>query len=232
MKKNILLLILSSLLLLATVGYGKTINLYSLFPNLTLGSDPGGMDTVYVTCGGLTVSQVTVQIWVKTDNTGVDALQGIYVPVEVTADQPGVTLDTTLASTYTGTAVQSWDDSVLYVSVVSNGGDPSAFPMQLILGGVDLDQSGVLGAGNHLLANLKFNVSQPTNICIEDTFSWYLGSLTLVTTEANGYTPAFKGDCCGPIVPTLTEWGLIIFGVLLLGGLIWYLRRRRVTRLA
>jgi hypothetical protein len=35
--------------------------------------------------------------------------------------------------------------------------------------------------------------------------------------------------CFGPTIPTLTEWGLIIFGVVLLGFISWvFLRRRQV----
>jgi len=230
MRRTLVCLIVLGLLALPVLGQAKGISLYNLFPNLILGADPNGADSVYTDCGGMTTTQLTLQVRVKTDNADpVDALQGIYLPIVISADQPGVTLDTALASAYTGTAVQNWDDSVLYVSVVSNGGDPSTFPMQLVLGGVDLDQSDALGPSDHLVANLKFNISQPTNICATGTFEFQSNGIMLVTTEANGYTPAFIGGCCGPIVPSLSEWGLIFFGVLLLVGLVWYVRNRRVA---
>jgi hypothetical protein len=223
-------LLLCLFFLLPTLSSAKGIDLYSLFPNLTLGFDPGIQDTVYIdsTCE-LTATTLTVDVRVKTDAAPGDSIQGIFVPLVINADQPGVTLDTTIASTYTGTALQSWDDSVdLYVSVTSGGGDPSVFPLNVIVGGVNVNwnPSTVLGDGDHLIAKLKFNVSTPTNICVVDTFNWY-GSLMLVTTQANGYTPAFMGGCCGPAVPTLSEWGLILFGVVLFGTVVWYLRRRR-----
>ena len=81
------------------------------------------------------------------------------------------------------------------------------------------------------MANLKFSVSEPTTICVTGTYidGWTHTGLLLVTTEANGYTTAFAPACCegGPTVPTLSEWGLILFGVVLFGTLVWYLRRRR-----
>ncbi|OGC78071.1 MAG: hypothetical protein A2Z27_03895 [candidate division Zixibacteria bacterium RBG_16_50_21] len=231
MRRTLVYLIILGLLALPGVISARGVDFYSLFPNLVLGSDPNGTDSVYTDCGGITANQVTLQVRVKTDNADPnDALQGIYIPIELSADQAGVTLDSTVTSAYTGSAVQNWQtDGAMYVSVVSNGGDPSGFPMQLVLDGVDLDQSDVLGAGDHLVASLKFNVSQPTNICATGTFEFQSNGIALVTTEANGYTPAFTGGCCGPIVPSLSEWGLILFGITLLLGLVWYVRKRRVA---
>jgi hypothetical protein len=36
------------------------------------------------------------------------------------------------------------------------------------------------------------------------------------------------GECSSGI-PTLSEWGLIIFGLLLIGTIVWYLRRRKLV---
>lgn len=230
MKKIIFIAVFLCLfILLPNLSSAKGIDLYSLFPNLTLGFDPGIQDTVYTTCDTLTATTLTIDVRVKTDAAPGDSIQGIFVPLVINADQPGVTLDTTVASAYTGTALQSWDDTVLYVSVTSGGGDPSVFPLNIIVGGVNVNwnPSTVLGAGDHLIAKLRFNVSTPTNICVADTFQSQGNGLMLVTTQANGYTPAFMGGCCGPAVPTLSEWGLILFGVVLFSTLVWYLRRRR-----
>jgi len=53
-------------------------------------------------------------------------------------------------------------------------------------------------------------------------------------TEADGVRRITRGDIAvtviGGYIPTLTEWGLIIFGVVLLGFITWvFLRRRRAV---
>jgi hypothetical protein len=200
---------------------------------LTLGFDPDGPDSVYVTCAGITSTTLTLQVRVVTDNAAdSDAIAGIQVELEATADQPGVTLDTTVATVFNGSAVQVWDDSILSVYVASNGGDPSVFPLQVIVGGAEFHGSPTyLGPSDHLFATLKFNISSPTNISVNGT-TISSGPGTLVTALANGYSVAVTGETCGPIVPTLSEWGMILFGVVLFGSLVWYLRRKPVTAAA
>jgi len=102
---------------------------------------------------------------------------------------------------------------------------------------VDFDDD-ELGPGDYLVANLVFSVSGPTNICV-DTTSYPLSGppfvvvLQVATTGSQtipvvDYTPGWVGECCGPSVPTLTEWGLVAFSILLLGTIAFYLRRRRL----
>ena len=223
------LLAVAAILVLAVPGLllAKGIDLYSLFPNLTLGSDPGEVDYCYVACAGITANTLTLQVHVVTDApTTDDYLQGIQVDVVVTPDQGGVTLDTTVATVYGGSAVSNW--GLKSVAVFTGGGNPSSYPLQGTLGAVELDSSDAgftLGPGDHLFATLKFNLLSPTNICAE-----VCEDPTLVTVLANGYAVAFSPleKCCGPAVPTLSEWGLILFGVVLFGSLVWYLRRRPV----
>jgi hypothetical protein len=205
----------------------KGIDLYSMFPNMTLGVDPMGADSAYAVCAGQTANTLDVEVWVGTDNSDPnDALQGLSLEMLITADQPGVTLDTTVSTVYNGSAVQNWDDSILLVGVWSGGGDPSVFPLSLKVGGADVSLPiNALGAGDHLIATLRFNISSPTNISVNGT-TISDGPALLVTTLANGYDAAFLGTACGPTVPTLSEWGLIIFAVALLVGMVWYLRRR------
>jgi LPXTG-motif cell wall-anchored protein len=57
-------------------------------------------------------------------------------------------------------------------------------------------------------------------------------SLTQAECEAQGGTYMGDGtDCahvdCVPAIPTLTEWGLIIFGVVLLGFITWVFFKRK-----
>lgn len=230
MRKIILITFVCTLFLLPNLVIAGEFNLHTYFPNLIMAPDPDSQDTVYVACGGQSATQITLQVRIKTDNFDPnDYLVGFFIPLEISVDKPGVTLDTGLSATYTGTALQSWDDTFTVVTVASGSGDPSVFPMQVLVGGVDLTFSKAVGPGDHLLANLKFNVSEPTNVCVTGTFLYQGNGLMVVTGLAWGYVPAFVPACCGPVVPTLTEWGLIVFGVLLLGGIFWYLRRRRIA---
>jgi hypothetical protein len=230
------LIAVAAILVLALPGLllAKGIDLYTLFPNLTLGSDPGAVDYVYVSCAGITANTLTLQVHVVTDApiNPDDYLQGIDVELEASADQGGVTLDTTTATVYNGSAVQVWGDSLVSVNVTTNGGNPSVFPLKVQLGAVELHSSPTyLGPGDHIFATLKFNLSSPTNINVAGTCISNCPA-TLVTSVANGYTVQVTEKTCGPAVPTLSEWGLILFGVILFGSLVWYLRRRPVTAAA
>ncbi len=221
------LLAVAAILVLAVPGLllAKGIDLYALFPNLTLGSDPGGPDMVYVECAGITGTTVTAKVHVVTDNANpADYLQGIDVELNVTADQPGVTFDETEATVYAGSAVSNWG---ILASDTPNGPN-NVFPLDIKLGAVELDTADAgspLGPGDHVFATLVFNVSSPTNLTFTGT-TISSGPATLVTTLANGYSVAVTGDTCGPAVPTLSEWGLILFGAVLFGSLVWYLRRK------
>ena len=233
MRRRLVFLVIFGLLALPILGQAEEFDLETYFPDLTLGHDPeGDLDTVYVACGTSSATEITLQIRMKTDNAAVsdfshdNGIVAFYIPIVITTDAPGVILDSvdfsgSNLSPYFGTGV----------NIVSGGGNPSIFPMQLIVGGIASNLTGGVGPGDFLLASLIFTVSEPTTICVPAPFSYYLGDLLLVTEFANGYTPAFVSACCsgGPVVPTLTEWGLIFFGFLLLIGLVWYVRNRRVA---
>jgi len=225
------LLAVAALLVLAVPGLllAKGIDLYSLFPNLILGSDPNGVDSVYVIAAGATATTKTLQVRVFTDNADpADALQGIDVSLDISAANAGATLDTTVATVFNGSAVSGW--GIQSVNVETSGGDPSSFPpMVVTLGAVELDTAdagGSLPAGDYLFATLKFNLTSPVSkICAEGGCSDGCPA-TLVTTLANGYSVEVTSGCALDAIPTLSEWGLILFGVALFGSLVWYLRRR------
>ena len=203
----------------------KGVDLYSLFPNLTLGSDPNGADSVYVACAGITATTLTLQVRVVTDNADpFDALQGVGVELLINTDQPGVTLDTVKANVFAGGFAAGWSDNTRSVDVVGN--DPSVYPSQVQIQAVDF--SAAIGPGDYLYATLLFNLSSPTNINAGGT-TIVSGPATLVTTLSNAYSVAVKAAACGPSVPTLSEWGLILFSLLLLGTVVWYLRRKPGT---
>ena len=235
MRKTTLIILFCSLFLLPGTLLAKNLDFYSMFPSLTLGFDPTGVgtDTVRPVNGGLTATQQKVLIRVKTDNANPDDyLQGVQVDVAITVDCQGVTLDETEATVFGGSAVEFW--GIKAVGPL----DPLAanIPETLRVGAVELDTldpGAPLPAGDHLFATLVFNLSEPCNICCEVVVDTNGPDPTiLVTTLANGYYPVVEEDCCGPAIPTLSEWGLILFGAVLLAGLIWYIRRKRAPATA
>jgi hypothetical protein len=206
-------------------------NLFEFFGSKTLGDDPGQPDTLYLACA----ETGTIQVRYKTDNADApDSILGFYIPLIITADKPGAVLDTVLANTYGGTPLAEWD--ALVVNVMDDGispaGDPSHFPMYLLVGGHDAFDADrhPLGPGDHLIANLRFATVEPTVICIDTTSQLGVRNpLEVVTHYAIGYLPQWRASCCelGTPIPTLSQWGLIVFGTVLLVSLGLYLRRQR-----
>ena len=194
--------------------------------------DPLEPDTAYTVCLTQTSTQQVIQIRLMTDNIGAgDSIQAAIIRLLITADRPGVTLDTTLATTFAGTALANWEIQVVAVD------DPSLFPMQLNIGGLDFGENlNLLGSGDHLIANLVFSISEPTNFCVDTSLVNPEGfdNLALTTSSPIDYFPQWVGACCGPTppptpttIPTLSEWGLIIFSLLLLATLVFYLHCKR-----
>jgi hypothetical protein len=162
------LIALAAVLVLAVPGLllAKGFDLYSLFPNLTLGSDPLGVDSVYCVCVGQTATTLTMAVHVVTDNSDpFDAIAGIEIELLATADQAGVIFDETPATVFAGSAVSGWGIQ----SVDTPNGPPGVFPLDIKLGAAELDtaDAGVpLPAGDHLFATLRFNISSPTNFTV------------------------------------------------------------------
>ena len=237
MRKIILIILFCSLFLLPGTLLAKSLDFYSMFPSLTLGFDPTGVgtDTVRPVNGGLTATQQKVLIRVKTDNANPeDYLQGVLVDAYITVDCQGVCLDTTLASLFAGTAVANWGIR----SFRKVNPDPCVWPDTVRIAALELDTldpGAPLDSGDHLFATLVFNFTNgPCDICCKvvpcpPTDPACVDPTLLVTTLANGYYPAVRGDCFGPAVPTLSEWGLILFGLTLLLGIVWYVRRQKVA---
>ncbi len=205
------------------------------FASNTAGVDPAGPDTLYFTCAGN-----SIELRYFTDNTAPsDSIIGFYIPLIITTDKPGVVLDTTVNTAFSGTAVENWDAKVVNVCTLNCanccGRDPSVFPMGLLIGthdGFDADRH-CLAAGDYLIASLTFSVSEPTTICIDTTSQINIGNpLEIVTNYAVGYVSQWKAGCCdiGDPIPTLTEWGLIVFAVVLLASMFFLIRLRSVKR--
>jgi len=235
MRKTILFILFSLLFLVPGTLLAKNLDFYSIFPNLTLGFDPTGdnTDTARAVCAGLTATQQKVEIRVITDNANPDDyLMGVQVDAYITVDCQGVCLDTTLDSLFAGTPVANW--GIRSFKKIINP-DPCVWPDTVRIAAVELDTldpgAPLGGPGNHHFATLRFNLSEPCNICcdIQPYCNDNCDPTIFVTTLGNGYGPVVQGDCCGPAVPTLSEWGLILFGLTLLLGIVWYVRRTKVA---
>jgi hypothetical protein len=108
--------------------------------------------------------------------------------------------------------------------------------MRLLLGGIAIGiDDTALGQGNHLIAKLSFGSSNleisvdTISVGIGTDFPLYVTTMGAYPPGSIDYQPKWRPACCGPVVPTLSEWGLIIFSFLLLASLIFYLRRRTST---
>lgn len=228
MRKSVGLLIICASLLFSSSARANWNDFLQYFANPNWGVDPQQPDTVYLVCSQSGNSQQIVQIRLVTDNSGyADSVLGFYLPLIITTNQTGVVLDTTIATIFTGTDCQEW-----YQGVYLQYGDPSLFPMKMTVGAVGLGpHPASLSPGNHLLARLVFNVSEPTKICLDTTSHVSTGLPLLLTTRypSVDYQPQWRPACCDQVVPTLSEWGLVVFSILLFTLVILYLRRRTKT---
>jgi len=226
---SVICLFISFSPLYATSGF----DLSQYLSKTTQGEDPEQPDTLYFICQRQSFDTWVIHVRLKTDNLNAgDSVIGAYIPLVITADKPGVVLDTTVTTTYTGTPLASWDVKVANVFTPGNlyPGDPKVFPMHLLIGGHDAFDaiSHPIGKGDYLLAKLVFSVSEPTTICVDTTSEFNINEpLLLVTTNAMDYLPQWRGGCCVPGVPSLSQWGLFLFGFLLLAYLTWFFYRRR-----
>ena len=231
MKKIALAGVLSFLLFLPHSAQADLSDYLQYFADPNWGEDPEGPDTVYITCGASTPSKVVLQVRMKTDNLYGDTsfntgnlVIALYIPLIIYVDQEGVVLDTTISTTYAGTSLEDWGLLALTVT-----GSPEQFPLKVLVGGRDdYSYSHQLIAGDHLLANLTFAVSRPTNICIDTSSNQgVLLPLLATTSVAIDYQPQWRSACCGPVVPTLSQYGLLIFGVLLFGMMVYAIKKAK-----
>jgi hypothetical protein len=200
------------------------------FSYVNTAQDPGQPDLVYVVADSQTSNQQVFQVRLKTDNVDDgDSVIGIGLVMEITTDRPGVTLDTSYATALNGSALDGADVSVFSVWDTSGVGgvDPTVFPMLVVLAGINIEEP-IVGPGDHLLANLVFSLTNPTYyMCVDTTARFGHLELQVVTESGEGYSPHWQAACCCPVVPTLSEWGLVIFSLLLLASVAYYILRRR-----
>lgn|SRR5574341_802323 len=221
-----------ALVILPAMAFADTLSIFGILEGVVQWLDPANPDSVYLVCQPQTDSQQVIQVRLKTNNIYEgDSVVAFHVPLWITTDKPGVTLDTTVKATYKGTAVSTWE--YLPISVRTNSENPSLFPMLIVVGAWTMDPSGVLlGAGDHLLANLTFKISKITRICVDSTHQNLDGheyGLELVTESAHGFTPRWRSKvCCRPSYSLAKPLVLMVFvGIPLLGFIVYYLRRAK-----
>jgi len=230
-KKLIVVITLGSLLFFSNSSLADLTKFQQFFANPNFGEDPGQPDTVYAVCLNQTATQQIIQVRLKTDNVpDSNYIQGVIIILLITADATGVSLDTTANSFFAGTSLALWE--ILSVYIETSGGDPGVLPMKLVFGGVNIVGSDDLHPGDHLIANLIFTLSEPSGLCIDTTFSVSPPDDTFRTVlgPASGsfeYTPQWRPACCGPVVPTLSQYGLLIFAVLLFGLMVYAIKKAK-----
>ncbi len=205
MKSKIKISLFVFLLLIPAWNNLHAFDSFKDFSKLTFDEDPGQPDTLYFTCIKVGATKQVIRIRFKTDNIAFgDSVIGAYIPFVITTDKPGVVLDSSLVSIYNGTSIASWNVRVVSIFTPAYPGDPSLFPMHLLIGGYDSFFDSIsypLGKGEYLMAKLVFTVSGPTKICVDTTSKFNIWSpLLIVTTAAAGYIPQWEGGCCEPTI--------------------------------
>lgn len=122
------------------------------------------------------------------------------MPVLITVSNNAlVQLDTTVATTFSGSMVSSFPFlSTETASCCGGNADPTISPVHFILGALTFG-NGVTGDG--LFANLRLMLNGDTTTITVDTLSTTTLSPTLVTEQARAYTPGWwpGGFSCGVI---------------------------------
>jgi hypothetical protein len=208
-------------------------------PALPQGDPEGVPDFAYITCGNNSynpttgLNEVVLQLRYFTDNSGVNRASSFAAQLLITGSNI-VSVDTTIARAFTGSSAEHFAILSVYKDTVLSGtSDPSVPPFHMLYAAVDF-QDGL--TGDSVFARIVVNVNDTGVICV-DTFCfgflwppWCLNSTTL---SAITYRPLWSVPYCCPVgyvIPTLTEWGLIIFGLLLLGSFTLYLRKHARPR--
>src|SRR5574341_1281221 len=166
---------------------------------------PGQPDTVYLVVHDPSIDDslggpVRVEVWLKTDNAGAgNDVAGISLPVTISTSNPNSNpvLDTTVATTFEGSAIVLWSNLVHSVQV-----PPDSFPMVTVVGG--LTTGAGLTAGQYLIATFVIQLSKTTTLSF-DTTSFGEGptQLNLSTGFGADYTPYWQQtDVVVPGYPT------------------------------
>jgi len=165
--------------------------LFLLGSSLLWAQDPEGqLDYLDVVCGtqgywGTGGNEVCFQVRLFSDNTGINRIQGVGLPLLITGSNI-VAVDTSISSAFSGSVIGHFE----LLSVVKHGDpDPSIPPFHVTYGAVSLSQ---VAAGNGTAFNICLTVNDTGTICI-DTLSSGFNIPILTTGQAIGFIPGWGG---------------------------------------
>ncbi len=192
----------------STILFSLTLILVSL----SYAQDPGNPDSMWVDIDNPTVpvdgGNVVFKIKLYTDNTGAgNDIAGILVPLYITNSNLSANpvLDTTVNTTYANTIVSNFD--ILSTYVHTNGGEPSIFPLQYVLGALTFSTG--ITSGTYITAFVSIHLVDTTTICI-DTMSTEEAFLHLsLSSGSQEYIPLWR-KLCSPITPSQSPFDLTI----------------------
>ncbi|OGC76169.1 MAG: hypothetical protein A2Z27_05745 [candidate division Zixibacteria bacterium RBG_16_50_21] len=175
-------------------GLQKVFLILTLFWSATIfaQADPEGqLDYLDLVCGtdgywGTGGNQVCFQVRLFSDNTGINRIQSVGLPL-IIAGANIVAVDTTLATAFAGSVVGHFE-----ILTVTKHGDPNPAvpPFHVTYGALSLSQ---LPSGNGTAINVCLTVNDTGSICI-DTLSASESDFPILTTGAAvGYVPGWGG---------------------------------------
>jgi len=151
----------------------------------------GALDTIWFECGG-TPDTLLMQLRFKSDNPTSNGLAAFGWPVLITVTNNAlVRVDTTVATLYGGTAVQSWP--LPQSGTGYAGPDPAVSPVHLVIGNV---QFGPGITGSLLLANVKVILTGDTTTVTVDTLTNPPLIPAVVTSNGCEYSPYWTPPTC------------------------------------
>lgn len=158
--------------------------------------DPEGvLDSAYINCGknayfGSGTSRVSFQVRYKSDNTNPNKIAAAEAILRFTGSNIA-SLDTTIVSAYSGTAVEHF--SILTVTKEYNP-NPTSGPFAMSYGMANFT-GGV--TGDSVLVNVVMNVNDTGVICIDTTHTFTMDCcVEYITESAVGYIAGWRGCTC------------------------------------
>ncbi len=168
----------------------------------TFGQDPeGGLDSAYVVCQrntthGSDTVEVSFQLRYSSDNTGLNKIAGMAMPLIVSGNNI-VSVDTTVAKAFAGSGLGQF--GILATYKYGNP-DPTLPPFHMMYGAVTfVPGAGV--TGDSLLVNVVLNVDDTGTICLDTLSTPYQAPQFVTESGSISFTPGWGGPYCCLVQP-------------------------------
>lgn len=161
--------------------------------------DPEGeLDYFYIVCGvngypGSGTVEICFKLRFHTDNTGDNKIEGFSAPVIITGNNI-VSVDTTLAKAFTGTAVEDWNILAVFKP---DDPDPTVPPFHMAYSALAL-QPGI--TGDSVFCNICVSINDTGTICIDTMSTEFANPYFYPGGAGNPYTPGWAGPFCCQVV--------------------------------